>query len=218
MKHPGITTYAGFGTQAVAWVRFERKLETFPYLLTAVFPGITIVAGSVTYAFAATDRLLDPVVTASGTGFTFAPGKSKEEAAANMAACINGEFAGYGHTHNCNQPILPFFALCYGATVVLVATEPGTAGNAFAIAKFGTSSDITGCLTLSGATFAGGAAPYWYATLVALLDLIEPLSGAGSPEGVVTAVVGRTYTQIDAPGVQWLKVSGSGNTGWAVNT
>lgn len=44
------------------------------------------------------------------------------------------------------------------------------------------------------------------------------LHGAGSPEGVVTAPVGWTYTQTDAPGVIWTKVLGTGNTGWAVNT
>ena len=44
------------------------------------------------------------------------------------------------------------------------------------------------------------------------------LSGTGSPEGVVTAPVGTEY--LDTAGTcgawRWLKVSGAGNTGWAV--
>lgn len=44
------------------------------------------------------------------------------------------------------------------------------------------------------------------------------LNGNGSPEGVVTAPVGWTYIQLDSPGTLWTKVSGSGNTGWAVNS
>ena len=44
------------------------------------------------------------------------------------------------------------------------------------------------------------------------------LSGTGSPEGVVTAPVGTEY--VDTAGTcgawRWLKVSGAGNTGWAV--
>lgn len=42
------------------------------------------------------------------------------------------------------------------------------------------------------------------------------LTGTGSPEGVVTASPGATYQQIDN-GIfvaQWIKQSGSGNTGW----
>lgn len=44
------------------------------------------------------------------------------------------------------------------------------------------------------------------------------LSGTGSPEGAVTASPGATYT--DTAGTcgawQWVKVSGTGNTGWQV--
>ena len=42
------------------------------------------------------------------------------------------------------------------------------------------------------------------------------MSGDGSPEGVVTADVGTTYTDISNPDVPkfWTKTSGTGNTGW----
>jgi len=43
------------------------------------------------------------------------------------------------------------------------------------------------------------------------------LTGTGSPEGVVTANVGRVYTQTDASPTAagtWIKVTGTGNTGW----
>lgn len=40
------------------------------------------------------------------------------------------------------------------------------------------------------------------------------LSGNGSPEGVVTAVVGSTYQRGDGPPYFYVKETGSGNTGW----
>lgn len=43
-------------------------------------------------------------------------------------------------------------------------------------------------------------------------------SGPGDPNGVISASVGSKYTQTDAPGVGWAKVTGAGNTGWAVET
>ena len=50
------------------------------------------------------------------------------------------------------------------------------------------------------------------------LDVLEALiqTGAGSPEGVVTAVVGTLYLRTDgAPGTTlYSKETGSGNTGW----
>lgn len=39
-------------------------------------------------------------------------------------------------------------------------------------------------------------------------------SGAGSPEGVVTAAPGATYVDTNAPGTLYLKRTGTGNTGW----
>jgi len=42
-------------------------------------------------------------------------------------------------------------------------------------------------------------------------------SGAGSPEGVVTAVVNATYVQTDRARL-WYKVTGAGNTGWQYQT
>lgn len=43
-------------------------------------------------------------------------------------------------------------------------------------------------------------------------------TGTGSPEGVVTAPVGTTYTDTAATtgGVEWTKWTGTGNTGWRV--
>lgn len=63
-------------------------------------------------------------------------------------------------------------------------------------------------------------------SLVKINALVEALTivgsvglhGTGRPEGVVTAVVGTYYVQTDAPGTLWVKVHGSGNTGWAVNS
>ena len=45
-----------------------------------------------------------------------------------------------------------------------------------------------------------------------------PLTGTGSPEGVVTATVGTEYLDTAATNgaVKWIKATGSGNTGWKV--
>jgi hypothetical protein len=47
-------------------------------------------------------------------------------------------------------------------------------------------------------------------------DIGFVLVGNGSPEGVVTAIVGRTYHRLDgvAGGTFYVKESGTGNTGW----
>ena len=44
------------------------------------------------------------------------------------------------------------------------------------------------------------------------------MSGTGSPEGVVTAPVGSTWTDTAATtgAITWIKASGTGNTGWSV--
>lgn len=41
-------------------------------------------------------------------------------------------------------------------------------------------------------------------------------TGAGSPEGVTTAVVGSIYYDITTPAapIQYIKTNGTGNTGW----
>jgi hypothetical protein len=43
---------------------------------------------------------------------------------------------------------------------------------------------------------------------------LAPLSGTGSPEGVVAAEPGRTYTQTDGSQALWFKVTGVSTTGW----
>lgn len=49
-----------------------------------------------------------------------------------------------------------------------------------------------------------------------IVNAALPLTGAGSPNGVVTAAVGRLYLRTDggAGSTLWVKESGSGNTGW----
>ena len=44
------------------------------------------------------------------------------------------------------------------------------------------------------------------------------MSGTGSPESVVTAPVGSTWIDTAAPtgAIQWIKATGTGNTGWVV--
>lgn len=60
----------------------------------------------------------------------------------------------------------------------------------------------------------------WLQWLTALVEAVAtgvPLRGEGSPEGVVTADVGRLYVRTDggAGTVLYVKESGAGSTGWA---
>ena len=74
-------------------------------------------------------------------------------------------------------------------------------------------SDGTGGSVLWVKTSGSGNTGWTDLDLSALTNLLD---GTGSPEGVVTAPVGVIYQQTDGTyGNQlWLKISGSGNTGW----
>lgn len=55
----------------------------------------------------------------------------------------------------------------------------------------------------------------WLDQVTNAVNNIPPLKGSGSPEGVVTASVGRWYVDTDSTGTGiYLKESGDGNTGW----
>lgn len=58
----------------------------------------------------------------------------------------------------------------------------------------------------------------WDADTSTWVKLPGQYSGTGSPEGVQSGVVSSRYTPTDVPGVIWIKVAGSGNTGWALNS
>ncbi len=58
---------------------------------------------------------------------------------------------------------------------------------------------------------------FWNTAGIGLKKGLSLLTGAGSPEGVVAARVGSQFLREDggAGTTQWIKESGSGNTGWA---
>jgi hypothetical protein len=68
--------------------------------------------------------------------------------------------------------------------------------------------DSGGFLTTRGANF--------IEALVRQVNENEPLSGAGSPEGVETANPGKQYwdTAGTAGNILYVKKTGTGNTGW----
>lgn len=51
-----------------------------------------------------------------------------------------------------------------------------------------------------------------------VLGTVTHTEGTGSPQGVVTAVVGSTYVDTAATtgAIRWIKATGTGNTGWVV--
>jgi hypothetical protein len=54
------------------------------------------------------------------------------------------------------------------------------------------------------------------AAVFSMLEMVLPLRGSGSPEGVVSAAVGALFCRIDggAGTVLYVKETGTGNTGW----
>jgi hypothetical protein len=92
--------------------------------------------------------------------------------------------------------------------IVNLPTTSGatTVGAAFQVANFLDSAFV--------ATVVGGLRVLGVITLP---DSVQIITGSGSPEGVVTAVVGSTYSRIDG-GTNtsfYVKESGTGNTGWS---
>lgn len=80
-------------------------------------------------------------------------------------------------------------------------------------------------------TFVGSANPDLLGVMVvgdswintaadAVVPYVKHYDGAGSPNGVVTAQIGSRYIDVNATcgAVEWIKMSGSGNTGWEVST
>lgn len=134
--------------------------ETTLYNLVEVMPGATLAmsggaAASATITFAtlptaATTVTVNGVVfTARATAATavnaheFLIGATVTETATNLTAAINSAM---------NTGLADISATSSAGVVTLVASTPGTAGNAFTLAT------TTGA-TLSGATFSGGVAP-----------------------------------------------------------
>lgn len=62
----------------------------------------------------------------------------------------------------------------------------------------------------------GYASIQFYTWMGQITEAVKPpLVGSGSPEGVVTATVGRWYVDTDTTGTGiYLKESGEGDTGW----
>lgn len=58
----------------------------------------------------------------------------------------------------------------------------------------------------------------WIREVTGLLNRLDPLTGTGSPEGVVDARLHREYidTNYPAGATKYLKTTATGNTGWQV--
>lgn len=95
-------------------------------------------------------------LTVNGVAFVvgtdFGLGATKSETAQNFAMAVNADRARYAHAHDEVSIIRDVFAVFLGDRVVIIATAPGTAGDAYTLA-----SDTT-AVTVSGATLSGGAA------------------------------------------------------------
>ena len=158
---------------------------------------------------------VDDTVTIGGLAFAYGPanqfwGNSLYEIARSLTAAINSEREEYGHRHRSLRPVQTFFAIQYGTWIALIATFPGTDGNALTTATSNTTAFV-----FTGATFSGGTTQ-------------SQGGGGGSqitigtvdePEGnVLGNAVGDIYVQLDALGrvaaIWFFNGTPGTDTGW----
>lgn len=122
--NPGVEYYRPFGLQASGYITFAQN------------PAVDA------------EIVVDDVTYVAGTTFTIGDGPA--QTAANFAAAVNADRTGYGVTHTALLPNRSVFAIFYGNKVVIVATQPGTAGNSIVL-----TSD-TDAVLVSAGTLGGG--------------------------------------------------------------
>lgn len=95
------------------------------------------------------------------------------------------------------------------------ADAPITASTATFSATTASTSTTTGALVVTGGVGVGGAINGG-STISPSASSVTWRAGSGTPEGVVTAVVGSIYSRTDGGAATsfYVKESGSGNTGW----
>lgn len=120
----------------------------------------------------------------------------RTSAAGNMSRVLFG-------TANSSGPALSFS----GTTVQATDGVGGLTAFSANTIELGNASDTTIARSGSGAVSIEGSN---------IITALTVMSGSGSPEGVVTAVVGRIYLRSDggAGTTLYIKESGTGNTGW----
>jgi hypothetical protein len=136
------TQYMGGGLPATGTITFVRMPNTQP--MSAATLSVTI--GANTYQWT-------PVGSPTPLDFF---GSTANQMAQTLVAVINGQTCATPLTAN-GAPVKSHYAMFNGATVFLVASIPGLAGNSIGVSA--TSSDA-GCFTLSGATLAGGVSSF----------------------------------------------------------
>lgn len=98
--------------------------------------------------------LVGHTVTIQGTVFTFGTdffGNTQAQVAENLCAAINGDRHRFGNGSAHLQPSRLFFAYYSGRSVIVLAAQPGTAGNAYTAATSDSS-----YISRNNATFQGG--------------------------------------------------------------
>ena len=104
-------------------------------------------------------------------------------------------------TSTIGRSLLAIFDATAGRTVLGLGSAATASSAAFDAA--GAATTVQANLTTLGARFGGNTGPTW-------------TTGVGSPEGVVTAIVGSLYSNTSG-GVSttlYVKTTGAGNTGW----
>ena len=103
-------------------------------------------------------------------------GHTAEMCAKSLCDCINAKVGTYLHTHNNVNAVKPYYAMYYGPTVLVIASQPGIGGNSLAMVISG---DTGGAMAVSGATLSGGvdgAATTSTSTSLSPTASITPLS------------------------------------------
>jgi len=123
--NPGVEYYRPFGQPATA---------------TVVIKNVPAAADTVT---------IDGVVYTYGVDFV---GSNELQVAQSLTAAVNGDRNRVDLAPTVITPIRSVYALYYGKTIRLIATIPGSVGNAITLAT-----STAANFTVSGATFSGGA-------------------------------------------------------------
>jgi hypothetical protein len=138
--NPGLDYYRLGGRPASASIVFNRVPQ-------GAAPSLHITIGSDTYTWKPPGSITTPDFV----------GTTPQELAISLCASINAQQnrSDIAPSALGSTPIKDYYAIYYGNLVALVACVPGTGGNSLALT---TSNSDTGCVSLSGSTFAGGTA------------------------------------------------------------
>lgn len=140
--YPQISHYMTNGRPATGLVTINR-------VPVGAGAGLTVTLDGTAYVWS------PPGTSTAPTSLSFT-GDTPQKMVQSLVAAINADPSRYGVDHWNNQPIKSIWAVYYGTSIRLIASEGGTGGNSLNI-SITTTTDAYSA-SISGATLANGAA------------------------------------------------------------